>query len=61
MSLFNTQEKKNFERKKKIRLDVYRYEDASEKHQKVIHSDKIERAIESLPEEEDNNDSSGEV
>ena len=61
VSLFNTQEKKNFERKKKTRLDVYRYEDATERHQKVVDSDKIERATASLPEEEDNNDSSGEV
>ena len=61
VSLFNTQEKKNFERKKKTKLDVYRYEDAIERYQKVVHSDKIERATASLPEEEDNNDSSGEV
>ena len=61
VSLFNTQEKKNFERKKKVKLDVYRYEDATERHQQVVHQEKIERAIQSLPVEDDDNNSSGDV
>ena len=61
VSLFNTQEKKNLERRKKVKLDVYKYEEASDRHQQVVFQETIERVILSLPEEEDNNNSSGDV
>ena len=49
------------ERKKKVKLNVYKYEEASDRHQQVVFAEKIERVILSLPEEEDNNNSSGNV
>ena len=51
-SLYNSQEEKTVEGRKKIKLDVYRYEDATERHQQVVFSDKIEKTILNLPEEE---------
>ena len=63
VSLYTAAEKKLVEGRGKVRLDVFRYEEAIPRYKEIVNYNKIEKTILNSPEEEygDKNISSGKV